>query len=151
MNFYNENDKKRLSDILKKTGANEELFDILFATAKVPDGASIDHALAKVRYLLSKKILPALYLDKEQYAVPVDVNDDTETSEGSQEHDQSAYEYTSSLLEYIVKLRHQYALKFGKDFYADSNISLQDEIKLLEESIQAGEPFIFWSDDDSNL
>lgn len=142
MAYYTEIEKERLALAAKRAGVSEEFFAALLAAANVPDNVSIDHAFARVRHFLAKKLLPAIYLDKEQFpfrnAAPVDdcVAAEEVESEG-------VFADTAVLLETVEALRHEYSRQFGTECFASPNLSLLEEIHLLEDAIATGKPYVY--------
>jgi hypothetical protein len=142
MTFYNKNEKDRLALASKRAGVSEEFFTALLSAANVPDNASIDHAFAKVRHFLAKKLLPAIYLDKEQFPF---YSETSATDSVVVEEAETVGEFTDTavLLESVERLRHEYSMQFGLECFASPNLSLLEEIHLLEDAIETGRPYVY--------
>ena len=144
MAHYTEIEKERLALAAKRAGVSEEFFVALLAAANVPDNASIDHAFAKVRYFLAKKLLPAIHLDKKQF--PFHSATSADDRVGAEEvESEGVFADTAVLLETVERLRHEYSRQFAAECFASPNLSLLEEIKLLEDALSTGNPYIYCS------
>lgn len=145
MDYYTEIEKERLAHAARRAGVSEAFFDALFAAANVPDNASIDHAFARVRHFLAKKLLPALYLDKKQF--PFHSAASAHDCAGVEEvESEGVFADTAVLLETVEKLRHEYSQLFGFECFVSPNLSLLEEIHVLEDALATGKPYIYWPD-----
>lgn len=142
MDYYTEIEKERFALAAKRAGVTEEFFAALLTAANVPGNASIDHAFARVRHFLAKKLLPAIYLDKEQFPFrnAVSAGDCVGAEEAESE---GVFEDTAVLLETVERLRHEYSRQFGTECFASPNLSFLEEIRLLEDALATGKPYVY--------
>lgn len=142
MAYYTEIERERLALAAKRAGVSEEFFAALLAAANVPDNASLDHAFARVRHFLAKKLLPAIYLDKEQFPFRSAASGDD--CVGVEEvESEGVFADTAVLLENVEMLRHAYSRQFGTECFASPNLSLREEIHLLEDALATGTPYVY--------
>lgn len=141
MAYYTEIEKERLALAAKRAGVSEEFFAALLIAANVPDNANIDLAFARVRHFLAKKLLPAFYLDKEQF--PFRNAPSAEDCDGSEEFEsEGVFADTAVLLETVERLRQEYSRQFGTECFASPSLSMREEIHLLEDAIATGKPYV---------
>lgn len=144
MTPYTDTEKQRLALAIERTGAPIEFFLALFAAAKVPENASIDLAFARARHFLGRKLLPAIYLDKEQFPIVKSITDEVER----ETNNDPDYGDPGFLLESVARLRSEYLRVFGTECFVSPNISLADEIRLLERAIRTGKDYTYWPETD---
>lgn len=143
MAYYTEIEKERLTLAAKRAGVSEEFFVALLAAANVPDNASIDHAFARVRHFLAKKLLPAIYLDKEQF--PFHNAASADNCIGTEEvENEGLFADTVVLLEAVERLRQEYSRQFGTVCFASPDLSFLEEIHMLEDAIATGKPYAYF-------